>query len=323
MPLETASYIKQLDVNNPAATDFLAQADDHLRLIKTVLKNTFPNLDGPVTATSTQLSTAVTSEGGGMAALQITAQSAVDEGGEIVLQGAANYANAPAAIDNHRGTFRIFRPGFGAAVTVDTANGHINTSGKVRESGFDLIPRGFIGMWSGTVENIPAGWGLCNGAIQNGLQTPDLRDRFIMGAGSTYVAHQKGGTHNGQATTSTDGNHSHDGVTSVVGGHSHGGATGATVLRVDQLPPHDHELWSDDLSGAAAGGAQPDYRPAGRGMVVGTTGPRGNGNAHDHSVAVDGTHGHQLSTYTGGAHSHTMLWDNRPAYFALAFIIKL
>lgn len=320
MPLETASYIKQLDVNNPAATDFLAQADDHLRLIKTVLKNTFPNLDGPVTATSAQLSTALTNQGGGVAALQISAQDGVNEGGEIQFLGAGTYPSV--GIDNYQGRLRVFRPGQGAGFDYNPTDSSLNVLGKVKEGGFDLIPRGFIGMWSGSIDNIPAGWGLCNGAIQQGLQTPDLRDRFIMGAGSTYIAGQKGGTHAGQATTSSDGNHSHNGVTSIVGGHSHGSVTGSTVLRVDQLPPHDHELWADDLTGAAAGGGQPDYRPAGRGALVGTTGPRGNGNPHDHTIAVDGAHGHEIGTYAAGAHSHTVLWDNRPAYFALCFIIK-
>lgn len=40
------------------------------------------------------------------------------------------------------------------------------------------IPSGVIVMWSGAIANIPAGWALCDGT--NG--TPDLRDRFIVGA---------------------------------------------------------------------------------------------------------------------------------------------
>lgn len=56
MPLESASYISQLDVSNPASTDQLAQADDHLRLIKSVLKTTFPNINGVVSSTDEQLS---------------------------------------------------------------------------------------------------------------------------------------------------------------------------------------------------------------------------------------------------------------------------
>jgi len=55
MGLETATYVNQLNSLNPAATDGLAQADDHLRLIKNTLKGTFPNLDSAVTATPAQL----------------------------------------------------------------------------------------------------------------------------------------------------------------------------------------------------------------------------------------------------------------------------
>lgn len=45
------------------------------------------------------------------------------------------------------------------------------------------IPLGGIIMWSGSIASIPAGWALCNGTVQNGSQTPDLRERFIVGAG--------------------------------------------------------------------------------------------------------------------------------------------
>jgi microcystin-dependent protein len=51
VPLESASYINSLDVSNPASTDLLSQADDHIRLLKSVLKSTFPNITGPVTLT--------------------------------------------------------------------------------------------------------------------------------------------------------------------------------------------------------------------------------------------------------------------------------
>lgn len=55
MALETGSYIDSLVTANPAATDALSQADDHLRLIKSTLKATFPNLTGAVTATQSDL----------------------------------------------------------------------------------------------------------------------------------------------------------------------------------------------------------------------------------------------------------------------------
>lgn len=48
MPLEVATYINGLDSANPTPTDPKSQGDDHLRLVKTVLKNSFPALAGPI-----------------------------------------------------------------------------------------------------------------------------------------------------------------------------------------------------------------------------------------------------------------------------------
>ena len=55
MGLETGTHIDDLVVANPASTDGLAQADDHIRLIKTTLNNTFPNVTGAITASHTEL----------------------------------------------------------------------------------------------------------------------------------------------------------------------------------------------------------------------------------------------------------------------------
>ena len=52
------------------------------------------------------------------------------------------------------------------------------------------IPAGGIFLWSGSIGSIPAGYALCNGS--NG--TPDLRDRFVIGAGSTYAVNATGGS---------------------------------------------------------------------------------------------------------------------------------
>jgi hypothetical protein len=81
------------------------------------------------------------------------------------------------------------------------------------------IPTGGILLWSGSIGSIPAGYVLCNG--NNG--TPDLRDRFIVGAGSTYAVDATGGsadsilpTHtHGATSVVTDPGHAHD-IGSVV-----------------------------------------------------------------------------------------------------------
>jgi hypothetical protein len=52
------------------------------------------------------------------------------------------------------------------------------------------LPTGMINLWYGSVGSIPTGWALCNGS--NG--TPDLRNRFVVGAGSTYNVGATGGT---------------------------------------------------------------------------------------------------------------------------------
>ena len=51
MALENATIISDLNSSNPTSTDGLAQADDHIRLIKAVLQSTFPNINAAMTAT--------------------------------------------------------------------------------------------------------------------------------------------------------------------------------------------------------------------------------------------------------------------------------
>lgn len=50
--------------------------------------------------------------------------------------------------------------------------------------------KGIIVLWSGAINDIPAGWGLCDGSGER----PDLRDKFIIGAGSTYNPGDTAGT---------------------------------------------------------------------------------------------------------------------------------
>ena len=52
-----------------------------------------------------------------------------------------------------------------------------------------LLPVGMIILWSGSLASVPQGWQLCDGT--NG--TPNLRDRFIVGAGTTYAVGATGG----------------------------------------------------------------------------------------------------------------------------------
>jgi len=79
------------------------------------------------------------------------------------------------------------------------------------------IPTGGIILWSGSVGAIPTGWALCNGT--NG--TPDLRSRFVIGAGSTYNVAATGGSADSVVVA-----HSHS-ITDPGHFHTMGGVNGA------------------------------------------------------------------------------------------------
>jgi len=67
------------------------------------------------------------------------------------------------------------------------------------------LPKGIITLWYGSIASIPAGFVLCDGTND----TPDLRDRFIVGAGSTYSVNDTGGGVQHSHTFTGDG-HTHD-----------------------------------------------------------------------------------------------------------------
>jgi len=100
------------------------------------------------------------------------------------------------------------------------------------------IPTGVITLWYGAIGSVPTGWYLCDGS--NG--TPDLPDKFVVGAGSTYSVAATGGstdaivvTHTHTATstsTVTDPGHLHS-MGRVIGGNGNlnfNAATGAADI---------------------------------------------------------------------------------------------
>ena len=93
----------------------------------------------------------------------------------------------------------------------------VGTTGQVLTSnGVGALPTmqasfiaGMIILWSGSSGSIPTGWLLCDGT----LSTPNLRDRFVVGAGSTYAVGATGGTADAVVVThthiATDAGHTH------------------------------------------------------------------------------------------------------------------
>ena len=222
-----------------------------------------------------------------------------------------------------------------------------NATGGIQDSGNPstaLIPSGGIILWSGLLTSIPAGWSLCDGSNN----TPDLRDRFVVGAGSTYGRNEKGGaasvalsenelpSHN--HTTNSAGNHNHGGSTGADGSHNHtmnnaGAHTHPGTTSTDG--EHRHGLPCDN-DGGKGGGAQFASDGEGRvrtnlsdfagnhshtlnilnsGLHTHTINSVGN---HTHNISSDGNHTHTINN-TGGNAAH----ENRPPYFALAYIMKL
>jgi microcystin-dependent protein len=73
---------------------------------------------------------------------------------------------------------------------VEGVNGAVGPQGPRGPPGSNAVfPKGVIVSWYGSASSIPKGWTVCNGT--NG--TPDLRDRFILGAGPKYKINRKGG----------------------------------------------------------------------------------------------------------------------------------
>lgn len=146
-----------------------------------------------------------------------------------------------------------------------------------------IVPTGGIIMWSGSIASVPSGWALCNGASG----TPDLRDRFIVGAGSAYAPGATGGADNVTLTTA-------------------------------QMPGHTHSVnINTNTAGAHSHTFQVSSNETGAGTVtVGDT------VIDTYSTSTAGDHAHNVSGTTASAGSGAS-HENRPPYYALAYIMKL
>jgi microcystin-dependent protein len=91
---------------------------------------------------------------------------------------------------------------------------------------FNLLPKGIITIWSGQVDKIPAGWVFCDG----NNDTPDLRERFIVGVGPSYKVGAKGGENTVSLTTDQIPAHSHTHNFYNAGLHHHGSWTEGQIM---------------------------------------------------------------------------------------------
>jgi hypothetical protein len=179
----------------------------------------------------------------------------------------------------------------GATATATTQSAGDNST-KVATTAYvanNAIPSGGIIIWSGSAAAIPSGWYLCNGS--NG--TPDLRNRFVVGAGSTYAVGATGGS--ADAITVS---HTHTGTTNGAGAHRHGlNANVGGSLAV--------------LGAATARIAGISNTPTGQSFVTSYSGT-------DIMEEV-ANHSHSFTTGSSGSSGTNA---NLPPYYALCYIQK-
>ncbi len=155
------------------------------------------------------------------------------------------------------------------------------------------------------------------------------------------------GDHSHSGSTSSDGNHTHTGSTSTAGDHSHTGNTSTDGA-------HNHNYYLDNSGISSSGNNADGDSDADNAGTTTTNGSHSHSlninsaGSHSHNLNLNnaGLHGHTFITSNAGSHSHTLSLsidavsdhthsfttntigsgnsiDNRPAYYKLAFIMKL
>jgi hypothetical protein len=176
--------------------------------------------------------------------------------------------------------------------TYDNLYGIIGTIPTVAPAS---LPAGCILLWSGSIGSIPAGFVLCNGL--NG--TPDLRNRFVVGAGSTYAVDASGGSADAIVVS-----HAH---TTVVGNPSVS-LTGSFKF-TDDSPGSPASVRAENISGIFSGTST-------TGDFANLSGVTATGNS---SVNIDATHIHAVTVNSTGSSGTNA---NLPPYYALCYIMK-
>lgn len=154
------------------------------------------------------------------------------------------------------------------------------------------VPVGGIIMWSGQPSTIPAGWALCDGKNN----TPNMSGRFVVGFAQTNgdynVVNKKGGQDSVTLNKSQMPSHNHTGSVGESGKHYH-----ETTFRSGDEHP--------DNVGSSNVGIVETYD---------------DNDGWDIATSYAGAHTHSLQiSATGGGQAH----ENRPAYYVVAYIMKL
>lgn len=286
------------NTNQLATTEFVQTANAALQSEQLVITNNLMAIKANIASPSfTGVPTAPTAPAGtansmiattSFVASQSPVLSVVGKTGVVTLGVADITGAAPTA-----------NPTFTGVPAAPTANASTRTT-QVATTAFvhSVMPTGIVMMWSGSSASIPYGWALCNGS--NG--TPDLRNRFVVGAGSTYANAATGGGTIGNVTVST------------APAHTHSGYVGNTTLTIAQIPAHTHDIWGGNDANNSPQLLAPvlNYDDAERiatdPLSIRNT---GGGQPHRHTIGSD------------GSHTHTVTGTWLPPYYALCYIMKV
>lgn len=182
-----------------------------------------------------------------------------------------------------------------------------------------VIPSGLISLWSGAADKVPAGWLLCDGT--NG--TPDLRGRFVVGAGGSYSPGDKGGANTVTLTTEQMPGHTH---TFTETAHTHKVTLDMDSLTVSESGEHTHTFNMGEKNGYHSGDGvlDADFKQSTYEVVPEYTSIIESAGTHTHTISgkgavtLDSATVGGTNSQTGGGQAH----ENRPPYYALCYIMK-
>ena len=209
-----------------------------------------------------------------------------------------------------------------AAVSATGDLTYNSSNGQVSVSVPSAFVSGMIILWSGNTGNIPTGFVLCDG--NNG--TPNLTDRFVVGAGAAYSPGATGGSSSVTLSTSQLPSHNHSFSGSSSHSHTINNHTHSFSASTNNQGSHVHNLlYNHGAFGGSSGAVTPRSGPSpvtpgitGR-ISTNTTGITINNDGHSHTVSGNtGTPSTNTTDTLGESATNKRL----PPYYALCYIMK-
>ena len=338
MPVENANFIHELNSSNPVGTDPISEADDHLRNIKASIKGSFSAIAGAVTSSHDDvnllsgkaITNARDNAATGIGQADIDALHGSQDASEtdattfrgminavtsstISGDGIIGVTNGTDTFDNDNAsetgvpfnsnlTISHAAKETGLSNIAVTANtvlnsvsfdsfGHVSAVGTT-----SVFPAGMIVLWSGATDSVPTGWVLCDG--QN--NTPDLRNKFVVGAGETYAVGTTGGSTNVTLGSANLPSHTH----TYSGTTSSKTLTGSITNISEVFSAHGSTTGVFSKGSSSSGRTPQNTDTSGTGKIT-----------------FNGTHSHTYSGTTAATGSGSA-FDIIPPYYALAYIMK-